>query len=102
METETEQLIGQQFIQTASGIVKLERDVEYDDNIIYRYIHTSFKNTQHLFIWMLYSNWWYNFRSEDSGNEYESCSPSEEDNNQGADWKNIIQYSDKENFVEEK
>lgn len=71
------QIIGHNFIQTPTGIVKVERDVEYDDNIIYR-------------------------SEDDSANEYESCSPSEEDNNQNSTgWQGVIHYSDKENFVEE-
>lgn len=35
-EISNAQLIGHEYIQTPTGIVKVESEIEYDDNIIYR------------------------------------------------------------------
>lgn len=57
------------YVQTPSGnMVKLERDLDYEENIIYR-------------------------SDDDSANEYESCSPEEEDPN---NWQGVIRFTDKD------
>ncbi|GAB0100775.1 uncharacterized protein DMENIID0001_168620 [Sergentomyia squamirostris] len=63
--------LGHQFVQTSVGnVVKVERDIEYDDNIIYK------------------------SDDEMSANEYESCSPEEEDQNNWQD--DVMRYTDKD------
>ncbi|XP_055688048.1 uncharacterized protein LOC129792733 isoform X1 [Lutzomyia longipalpis] len=61
--------LGHQVFQTTAGnMVKVERDIDYDDNIIYK-------------------------SEDESANEYESCSPEEEDQN---NWQEVMRYTDKD------
>ncbi|XP_059613110.1 uncharacterized protein LOC132259480 isoform X2 [Phlebotomus argentipes] len=61
--------LGHQFVQTSTGgVVKMERDIDYDDNIIYK-------------------------SDDESANEYETCTPEEEDQN---NWQEVMRYTDKD------
>uniref|UniRef100_A0A0K8TKM5 Putative transcription factor meis1 n=1 Tax=Tabanus bromius TaxID=304241 RepID=A0A0K8TKM5_TABBR len=61
--------LGHHFVQTPAGqVVKIEPDIEYDESVVYR-------------------------SEDESPNEYESCSPSEEDTNKydsSAAWQSVI------------
>lgn len=58
----------QHYVQTPSGMLKVERDVDYEENIIYR-------------------------SDDDSANEYETVVQEDEDPN---NWENVIRFSDKD------